>query len=169
MTVSFFLGYAYIANPNKVNYTESYVVFCKDIPNTFPKLSRGIWTANPRFPAEGTTDTTEWVADAKLGTDMTWAGSLFYAPTPAGHTGFYKEGISNVSTSDIVTSGFTFYGMTAMLEIDGQLYTEWYAVPTPIDGLWSVSWNTTDTFDTSEAEPITVRKVYPPNVDYPDV
>lgn len=73
-----------------------------------------------------------------------------------------------MSSSDIVTTGFTFYGTTAMLKIDGQLYTAWYAVPTSIDGIWSVGWNATDLDDTSTAELITVRKVNPPNVPFPD-
>lgn len=122
---------------------------------------------DPACPAQGTTDETEWVAKAEMGTYMAWADSLFYAPVPAGTAGFYKDGISNVSSSDIITSGFTFYGMTAMLKVDGQLYTEWFAAPTSIDGVWSVGWNATGLNDTSESEPITVRKVNPPNVDYP--
>lgn len=98
---------------------------------------------------------------------MAWNSSLFYVPSPAGPTGFYKEGISNVSSSDIITSGFTFYGNTAMLKLDGQLYTDWYAVQTTTDGLWSVGWNATDAVDTSRTELISVRKVNPPNVPFP--
>lgn len=98
--------------------------------------------------------------------DVDWSDSLFYAPIPAGPTGFYKEGVTNVTNTEILTSGFTFYGTTAMLKIDGTLYTQWYAVPTAIDGLWSVGWNATGA-GVSDAELITVRKVNPPNVDFP--
>lgn len=117
--------------------------------------------------AEGTDDTTQWVASPLTTSNTTWTESLFYVPSPYGPTGFYKSGISNVTESSIITTGFTFYGTTAMLKIDGSLYTEWYAVETSIDGLWSVGWNATGA-GVTDAELITVRKVNPPNVDYPD-
>ncbi|KAK2606659.1 hypothetical protein N8I77_005393 [Diaporthe amygdali] len=137
-------GFAYIANPAKVNYTDKYVLFTK-----------------------GTEDTTEWVASPLTTSNTTWSESLFYVPSPYGPTGFYKSGLSNVTESSIITSGFTFYGTTAMLKIDGTLYTEWYAVETSIDGLWSVGWNATGA-GVTDAELITVRRVNPPNVAYPD-
>ncbi|KAH8766139.1 hypothetical protein F5883DRAFT_715180 [Diaporthe sp. PMI_573] len=137
-------GFAYIANPAKVNYTSTYVLF-----------------------TEGTDDTTQWLASPLTTSNNTWTESLFYVPTPYGPTGFYKSGISNVTESNIITSGFTFYGTTAMLKIDGSLYTEWYAVETGIDGLWSVGWNATGA-GVTDAQLVAVRKVNPPNVEYPD-
>lgn len=137
-------GFAFIANPAKVNYTESYVLF-----------------------TDGTDDTTQWLASPLTTSNNTWAESLFYVPTPYGPTGFYKSGVTNVTESSIITTGFTFYGTTAMIKIDGSLYTEWYAMETGIDGLWSVGWNATGA-GVTDAELLTVRRVNPPNVAYPD-
>lgn len=78
--------------------------------------------------------------------------------------GFYKEGVSNVSESDIVTTGFKFYGSNAMVLIDGSFATDWYAVATGVDGLWSVGWNATGIDD---AELLSLRKGKALNVEYP--
>lgn len=83
---------------------------------------------------------------------------------PSGPVGFYKEGVSNVSTSSIQTTGFKFYGTTAMLKVDGTLQTLWYAVATAYSGLWIVGWNATDV---AGAELLTLKSVAPTNVDYP--
>lgn len=95
-----------------------------------------------------------------------WEESLFYIPVGSGPTGFYKEGISNVSSDDIITSGFRTYGTTVLVLIDGTLYDDWYAVPTEIDGLWSVGWNATGTLS-STAQLISLSKGKAVNVDYP--
>ncbi|KAI3391103.1 hypothetical protein diail_7954 [Diaporthe ilicicola] len=137
-------GLAYIADPAKVNYTKQYVLF-----------------------TTGTDDPTQWIASPLTTSNITWTDSLFYVPSPFGPTGFYKSGVSNATESDIITTGFTFYGTTAMLKMDGSLYTEWYAVNTGIDGLWSVGWNATGA-GMPDAELITVRRVDPPNVNFPD-
>lgn len=142
--IFYYQGLSYIANPAKVNYTSGYVLL-----------------------TEGTEDTTQWVATPLTTTNNTWADSVFYVPNRYGPTGFYKSGVSNVSESNIITTGFTFYGTTAMVKIDGSLYTEWYAVKTSVDGLWSVGWNATGA-GVTDAELITVRRVNPPNVEYPD-
>lgn len=80
--------------------------------------------------------------------------------------GFYKENVSNVSASDIITTGFKFYGSNAMVLIDGTFYTEWYAVATGIDGLWSVGWNATGG-GVANAELLSLRKGKALNVEYP--
>ncbi|POS75141.1 hypothetical protein DHEL01_v206456 [Diaporthe helianthi] len=142
--IFYYEGLSYIANPAKVNYTSGYVLF-----------------------TEGTDDTTQWVANPLTTRNEPWSESLFYVPAVAGPTGFYKPDIRMVTEDAIITTGFTFYGETAMLSINGSLYTEWYAVKTGVDGLWSVGWNATGA-GVTDAELITVRGVVPPNVVYPD-
>lgn len=89
-------------------------------------------------------------------------------PVGWGPIGFYTEGTSNVSTSDIITSGFKAYGSAAMVSIDGTFYTEWYAVATGVDGVWSVGWNATAAGNTNtDAELISLRKGKAANVVYP--
>lgn len=90
--------------------------------------------------------------------------SLFYIPRGAGPIGFYKEGISNVSSDDIITTGFKTYGNTVMVSLDGTLYTKWYAVDTDIEGLWSVGWNASEAVN---GELISLSKGKPVNVNYP--
>lgn len=82
--------------------------------------------------------------------------------------GFYTEGSSNVSTSDIITTGFKAYGSTAMVSIDGTFYTEWYAVPTNTTGLWYLGWNATGG-GVENAELVSLRKGKAANVVYPDL
>lgn len=53
-----------------------------------------------------------------------------------------------------------------MISVDGTLATDWYAVSTSIDGLWSVGWNATGG-GVTDAELISLRKGQPVNVDYP--
>lgn len=75
-----------------------------------------------------------------------------------------------MSTSDIITSGFKFYGSSAMVSIDGTLYTDWYAVATGVDGLWTVGWNATGEGNTdADAELLSLRKGKAANVVYPNV
>lgn len=82
--------------------------------------------------------------------------------------GFYiNDGISNTSTGNLIMDGFTFYGTTAMLKVDGVLETLWYAVTTDIDGLWTVGWNATGGGVEDSAELLTIRKVTAGNVEYP--
>ncbi|CAN8104481.1 unnamed protein product [Discula destructiva] len=138
-------GLAYIADPRKVNYTADYVVFAKN-----------------------SSDSTQWLANALTATTETaaWANSSFYVPSPDGPIGFYKEGASNATNQTIVTTGFHFYGNTALVSIDGVVDTLWYAVETTVDGLWSIGWNATGA-GIEDAELIALRKVTAPNVDYP--
>lgn len=113
------------------------------------------------FPsAKDTTDSTTWLANPKVGGDA-FTNVTYYVPNPSGPTGFVT---SNTTATDIITSGFTFYGTLAMLKLDSKLYTLWYAVPTGIDGVWSVGWNATS--DQTDAELLTVKAVNPPNVPF---
>lgn len=115
---------------------------------------------------KGTDDTTQWTANPLTTTSATWSDSLFYIPSTDGPVGFYKEGLGNITTDEIITTGFKFYGTTAMVVVDGSWETLWYAVPTAIDGLWTVGWNASGG-GVTDAELLTVRSVAPPNVDYP--
>lgn len=158
-------GLAYIADPAKVNYTTNYVVFCMSNPQTdgdFADICSSV--------APNSSDTTQWIA-SPLGrsTDMTWAGSELYVPVGDGPVGFYQEtqSVSNVTkVADIITTGFSFYGNTAMVSIDGELESLWYAVATEVEGLWTVGWNATGG-GIADAELLALRQVKAPNVDYP--
>lgn len=112
------------------------------------------------------TDTTELIANPLTASTATWAKSLFYITVGDGPVGFYKESVSNVSSNSIQTTGFKFYGSTAMISIDDTLETLWYAVATTTDGLWSVGWNATGG-GVTDAELLSLRKAAAPNVDYP--
>lgn len=111
-------------------------------------------------------NSTSWIANPLTVSSAPWTESLFYVPLYYGPAGFYTEGESNVSTINILTTGFKFYGSTAMLSIDGTLYTDWYAVATAVDGLWSVGWNATGG-GVADAELISLRKGKAANVEFP--
>lgn len=126
------------------------------------------------FLARSTDDTTSWVANplTTSTTTGTWSDSVFFVPATTGPVGYYKEGTSsialgpNMTSADIITTGFTFYGAAAMVQIDGALETLWYAVATATDGLWSVGWNAAHV---EGAEMLTLKRVTAPNVDYPPI
>lgn len=113
------------------------------------------------------TNSTELVANPLTVSNATWSESKFYITKGYGPVGFYKSGVSNVSTSTIKTTGFKFYGSTAMINIDGTLETLWYAVETSVEGLWSVGWNATGAGLDDTAELLSIRKAAASNVEYP--
>lgn len=120
----------------------------------------------PSSLAKSTSDTTQWIAEPVQSGNFTWGDSILYVPKPYGNIGFYKEGVSTVSTDSIITTGFKTYGNTVMLSIDGTISTQWYAVATDIDGLWSVGWNASGA-GVLDAELISLSKGKPFNVNYP--
>lgn len=110
-------------------------------------------------------NSTQWIANPLTVDTASWSKSIFYIPDGSGPVGFYTEGgDSNVSQSDIITSGFDFYGSNAMVNINNIYYTAWYAASTATDGLWSVGWNATNP---AEVELLSLRFSGGTNVNYP--
>lgn len=115
---------------------------------------------------KSSSDSTQWIADPVNSGAQTWTESVFYIPKDNGPIGFYKAGVSNISADDIITTGFKTYGNTVLITIDGTIHSDWYAVSTEIDGLWSVGWNATGG-GIIDAELISLSKGKPVNVNYP--
>lgn len=92
---------------------------------------------------------------------------MLYIPLPSGPVGFYQAGVTNASElGDIMTSGFKTYGNTVLVTIDGTIKSNWYAVATEIEGLWSVGWNASGG-GVIDSVPIGLSKGKPVNVNYP--
>lgn len=117
--------------------------------------------------AKNASDSTMWIANPLTGTNSgNWTDARFYIPVPSGPAGFYKEGLTNSSVGDIITTGFKTYGNTVLVTIDGTIKSDWYAVATEIEGLWSVGWNASGG-GIIDSEPIGLSKGKPVNVNYP--
>jgi hypothetical protein len=94
----------------------------------------------------------EW--NGNFTSNSTAPTGFFAVPGPGAPPGQISF-VSN-STSDVVTSGWLFYGHVAILEnSDGSWLTLFYATPTDVTGVWTLSWNETDT--TTSAVPVTLK------------
>lgn len=108
-----------------------------------------------------------WLANPLSALNQSWSDSLLYIPVPSGPAGFYKKGVTNeTEVGDVITTGFRTYGNTVLASIDGSIQSEWYAVETEIDGLWSVGWNASA--GVADSQPIGLRKGKPINVEFPE-
>ncbi|KAI1249105.1 hypothetical protein MGN70_008714 [Eutypa lata] len=90
-----------------------------------------------------------------------WSNVTFYVPTTSAsshQTGFITN---STASSNVSTSGFTFYGGVCMHTDDGALTTLWYAAPTDTDGVWTLNWNSTD--DTTDGQVIVSLKTKAPS------
>ncbi|KAI1173264.1 hypothetical protein F4777DRAFT_581161 [Nemania sp. FL0916] len=83
----------------------------------------------------------------------TWSNRMIFVPTATSAS--RRVGFTGDVTAepDVDTSGFVFYGATALhqggVEDDGgaydnTLYGLWTAVPTQLDRVWSLQWNVTN-------------------------
>ena len=95
---------------------------------------------------------------ATNGTIPSWSNATLFVPSSSsgGRVGFLEG--SNSSTTGVVTSGFVFYGSTAMfVGSDGQLTSLWYVDPQGENGAHALYWNTT-----SEGQvPVILRRIGP--------
>jgi hypothetical protein len=70
---------------------------------------------------------------------------------------------SSNSTEDLVSTGFGFYGTVAFLfPSDGSFQSSWSAIPSEIDGVWTLEWNQTDA--STGAIPLTIKSTPPSNI-----
>ncbi|KAK3689007.1 hypothetical protein B0T22DRAFT_460745 [Podospora appendiculata] len=81
------------------------------------------------------------------------------AGNPSHEVGF----AANTTSTDVITTGWKFYGHIALLEsADGSLISLFWAVPSGTDRVWNLTWNETDTSD--GAIPVTLKDTPPPNL-----
>ncbi|KAF2656372.1 hypothetical protein K491DRAFT_692080 [Lophiostoma macrostomum CBS 122681] len=132
-------GYAYVGDASLSNSSSA-------APVTFSGGSDNTW-----FGAPNTTD---------LGNSTTpdWSNVTLFVPGSSSsdrRVGFLS---SNSSDGDVVTSGFIFYGSTAMLLADdGDVESLWFGAPVGNTGVYEMYWNSTD----SSHVPIALRSVAP--------
>ncbi len=91
------------------------------------------------------------------------SNGTFYVPGPGtgGGPGGFLNGTNSNSTSGITSSGWSFYGQVAILELsDGSWVTNFYAGSSSFDGVYTLEWNVTDT--TTDI-PVTIKKTAPSN------
>lgn len=109
--------------------------------------SDNVWTGSPN---------TTGMANSTHTPD--WSNVTLYVPTTGSsdaRVGFLNSGNSSDSTKQ--TSGFVFYGSTAMVKVDNSLETRWGALEVGTTGVYALYWN-----DTSKV-PLTLRSVAPSN------
>ncbi|KAF2691772.1 hypothetical protein K458DRAFT_425665 [Lentithecium fluviatile CBS 122367] len=73
--------------------------------------------------------------------DVSWSSKVFYISNTTGEIGFTD---SANSSSNIITSGFRFYGKFALLSVSGQMEASWNAKETGIENVWTLGWGSVD-------------------------
>ncbi|KAI0899030.1 hypothetical protein F4806DRAFT_322590 [Annulohypoxylon nitens] len=94
-------------------------------------------------------------------TSPTWSNLTFNVPdtTASGHQVSFSN--STNSTTGRSSSGFLFYGQYLFHQsTGGDLKSEWYALPSGQDGVWSLNWNSTGD-DTDGKVIVTLRAIAP--------
>jgi hypothetical protein len=83
---------------------------------------------------------------------------------PAAGSSAHQVGFTNAtSLSDVVTEGWTFFGHVALLaDNDGSMVSLFWAVPSGTDGVWTLTWNETETGN--GGIPVTLKDTPPPNL-----
>ncbi|TGJ82512.1 hypothetical protein E0Z10_g6243 [Xylaria hypoxylon] len=93
-----------------------------------------------------------------------WSNKAFFIPasTSSSHNVGFTSKTSGDPDAGVDTSGFTFYGATALhLNADNSLHGLWYVLPTQSKKIWSLHWNAT-TADKSDGHlSVTLRNVAP--------
>ncbi|KAF2469247.1 uncharacterized protein BDR25DRAFT_228861 [Lindgomyces ingoldianus] len=134
-------GYAYVGNPSSSNSSNAAEVM-------FSPGSDNTWFGSPNTTNLGN------------GTTPNWSNVTLFVPGPGSvdsRVGFLNG--TNSSTSNVITSGFVFYGSTAMLLGDDGLETMWTGLAVGNTGVFAIYWN-----DTSSGQvPISMRRVAPSN------
>jgi hypothetical protein len=91
-----------------------------------------------------------------------WSNLTFAVPGPSASSHDVQLLDSGNVTDSFVTSGFIFYGHFFMIQESGSLQSQWYAVPSDTDGVYSLKWNTTGD-SSSDKVIITLRDIKPSN------
>ncbi|KAI1487643.1 hypothetical protein F5X96DRAFT_133467 [Biscogniauxia mediterranea] len=129
---------AYAGFPSVFNSTEAAPVLFE--------LSNNVLTGSP---------------NSTTNSSPTWSNVTLYipAPTSSSHSVGFISGSS--SNSSILTSGFMFYGQDVLHKSSsGTLETEWYAVPTDTEHIWTLAWNVTSDA-VNGTVPISLRSAKP--------
>ncbi|KAG9187947.1 hypothetical protein G6011_01870 [Alternaria panax] len=133
-------GLAYIGDPSVANSSEAAVVI-------FSMDSNHHFIGNPN------------VTDGDVA--PSWSNVTLFVPEPSSgdkRVGFLppNDGTGNTTTH---TSGFAFYGSTAMLHgDDGSISTAFSSIKSQKTGMYELFWN-----DTEGAIPLTLRRTAPSN------
>ncbi|KAF2023524.1 hypothetical protein EK21DRAFT_80698 [Setomelanomma holmii] len=132
-------GYAYIGDPAKSNITDA-------APVLFSSGSNNMWYGSPNTTFSN-------------GTTPSWSNVTLTVPGPASTDRRVSLPYVDNSTDGTVTSGFIFYGSTAMhVTADGQLESMFYALQVS-DRVSALYWN-----DTSIGQvPVILRNIAPSN------
>ncbi|KAF2245401.1 hypothetical protein BU26DRAFT_607657 [Trematosphaeria pertusa] len=124
-------GLAYIGNSSALTTaTEATAV-------NFTASSDGVWTATPA-------------------SNVSWTSQTFFVSNTTGEIGFVD---STNSSSDIITSGFMFYGKFALLTVRDHMEAAWNAKKTDVEDVWSLGWGSVD--EDSTVKPIVLRSEAP--------
>jgi len=95
-----------------------------------------------RLVTKGPDDSSQWQATQNTSSST---NSTFFVPaasTDSHQVGFLS---SSDSSTDVTTSGFVLFGHLACLKTSGgKVQSLFYAVPSDVDGIWSLNWNSTD-------------------------
>ncbi|KAI5919171.1 hypothetical protein F4810DRAFT_688691 [Camillea tinctor] len=90
-----------------------------------------------------------------------WSNVTMFIPASgsSSHSIGFVSGSS--SNSSITTDGFLFYGQAVLHKNSaGSLETLWYAIPTDVDRVWTLAWNSTSD-STNGTVPISLRSTAP--------
>ncbi|KAF1831407.1 hypothetical protein BDW02DRAFT_572018 [Decorospora gaudefroyi] len=132
-------GLAYVGDPTLSNSSEAAVV-------SFSTNSSNQFTGNPNT--------------TNVSTSPTWSNVTLFVPATAtddGRIGFLPNNYDQ-GNSTVTTSGFAFYGSTAMLiGSDGSISTAFCGMEVE-EGVYQLFWNETD-----GTKPLTLRSVAPSN------
>ncbi|KAI1734712.1 hypothetical protein F4680DRAFT_437617 [Xylaria scruposa] len=137
---------AYVGDGSQLNDTDSAVVVFT------------VGTDNSLVASPNTTNST---------TTPSWSNTTFYVPSDGSSS--HKVGFTNSTpASNVSSTGFIFYGQVMLHESDETgLESQWYAVPTDIENVWTLEWNTTSD-GTSDDNVIVSLKTTPPTRPPPD-
>ncbi|CAO2658854.1 Nn.00g065770.m01.CDS01 [Neocucurbitaria sp. VM-36] len=130
-------GYAYAGDLTQLNSSDA-------APVIFTSETDDEWTGSPNM------------TDLDSSADPSWSNVTFFVPgsSSSNHRIGFLDAVN--STTDVVTSGFMFYGSTAMNRRNGALETLWSGLSVG-NGVYELYWN-----DTSSGQvPITLRNIPP--------
>ncbi|OAL45956.1 hypothetical protein IQ07DRAFT_591223 [Pyrenochaeta sp. DS3sAY3a] len=135
-------GYAYLGEAERANNSDAATV-------TFSSISNDEWTGSPNTTIPAMNDTLP-----------SWSNVTFFVPGPAAsdrRVGFVSS--NETASSDLITSGFVFYGSTAsLIGSEGNLETMFYALQVS-ERIHALYWNDTSLGQT----PVVLRSIAPSN------
>ncbi|KAH7141682.1 hypothetical protein EDB81DRAFT_797489 [Dactylonectria macrodidyma] len=95
--------------------------------------NNGEWTCSPNIT--GLADNAQ----------PTWSNLTFAIPSfPSSQHNVSLVNVTGSDTSDLVVSGFSFYGAVAFASDDGALVSRWQGIPSNVEGVYTLKWNETE-------------------------